>query len=88
MDRISGSGVLTGRAGDTYVTLTPHEEERSYTVEVTVRDFVPVEHFVVTFEHPVMVRDESLNPKNSRLPFPKLRSIQLTTFCGWLQSTL
>ncbi len=63
MDRISGSGVLTGRAGDTYVNLTPHEEEKSYSVEVTVRDFAPVEPFVITFEHPVMMRNERLNPK-------------------------
>lgn len=65
------SGVLTGRAGDTYVNLTPHEEEKSYTVEVTVRDFAPVDPFVITFEHPVMFRDESLNPKKLKTPISK-----------------
>lgn len=71
MDRISGSGVLTGRAGDTYVNLTPHEEDKSYTVEVTVRDFAPVEPFVISFEHPVMVRNERLNPKKLRTSIAK-----------------
>ncbi len=71
MDRISGSGVLTGRAGDTYANLTPHEEEKSYTVEVTVRDFAPVEPFVITFEHPVMVRNVQLNPKKLKTPISK-----------------
>jgi regulatory protein RepA len=72
MDRISGSGVLTGRAGDKYVNLTPHEEDKSYTVEVTVRDFAPVEPFVITFEHPVMVRNEKLNPKKLKTAISKV----------------
>lgn len=71
MDRIAGSGVLTGRAGDTYVNLTPHEKEKSYAVEVTVRDFPPVDPFVITFEHPVMVRNEQLNPKKLKTAISK-----------------
>ncbi len=60
-DRISGSGVWA-RDPDSIVTLTPHEKEGAFTFEATLRTFPPVAPFVVRWSHPLLVRDESLDP--------------------------
>lgn len=60
-DRISGSGVW-GRAVDTNVSITAHEEEDAYTVEATPRGFPKLAPFVIRWEYPLMVRDETLSP--------------------------
>ena len=52
MDRISGSGVF-GRDPDAILTLTPHEEERCFTVESSLRSFAPMEPFVVELDFPL-----------------------------------
>ncbi len=70
MDRVSGSGVFA-RHPDTLLNLTRHETENSYVVEATLRDFKPMEPFVVTFEHPVMVRNEMLNAKRLKTSLTK-----------------
>src|SRR5713101_905269 len=62
MDRISGSGVFA-RDPDTILTMTRHEEEDAYTVDAILRNFPPVKPFVVSREHPLMVRDAKLDPK-------------------------
>jgi hypothetical protein len=62
IDRVSGSGVFA-RDPDTILTMTRHEEEDAYVVDAILRNFPPVEPFVVRRAHPLMVRDESLNPK-------------------------
>lgn len=71
MDRVSGSGVFA-RHPDTLLNLTRHETENSYVVEATLRDFKPMEPFVVTFEHPVMVRNEMLNAKRLKSALTKV----------------
>lgn len=57
IDRISGGGSI-GRDADSLMTLTNHEEEHSFTVDFTVRDFPPIDSFVVKWEHPLLVRTD------------------------------
>src|SRR5215469_867478 len=66
MDRISGGGSIN-RDPDDLVTMTKHEEEHAFTVEFTVRDFAPIEPFVVRWEHPLLVRTD-LDPTKLRKP--------------------
>ena len=61
MDRISGSGVIA-RDADAIITLTAHDSPNAYTVEATLRNFTPLEPFVVEWNFPLMVRRPDLNP--------------------------
>jgi RecA-family ATPase len=61
MDRIGGSGVFA-RDPDTILTMTKHEEENAFTVEAILRNFAPIDSFVVQRQHPLMVRNDELNP--------------------------
>lgn len=65
MDRIGGSGVFA-RDPDAILTMTSHEEEDAFTVDAILRNFPPVEPFVLRRKHPLMIRDEGLDPKNLR----------------------
>ena len=60
-DRISGSGVFA-RDPDSLVIFTAHETEGAFTVETILRNFAPVAPFVVSWQFPLMVRDEQLDP--------------------------
>ncbi len=65
-DRPSGSGVFA-RDPDCLITLTrlsEDEGENRFAVDVTLRDLPPVDKFAVRREHPLMVRDETANPRN------------------------
>jgi len=62
MDRISGSGVF-GRDPDAILTLTPHEEDKCFTVESSLRSFAPMEPFVVEFEWPLFQSREDLDAR-------------------------
>jgi AAA domain len=68
MDRISGSGVLS-RDPDTIITMTDHEEDEAYTVDMILRNFPPQARFAIQRDHPLMVRADQLDP--SRLKKPK-----------------
>jgi hypothetical protein len=61
IDRIGGSGVFT-RDPDTILTMTPHGEPDCFTVDAILRNFAPIESFVVRREHPLMVRVDELDP--------------------------
>ena len=61
MDRISGSGVFA-RDPDAIITMTRHEEDDAFAVEMTLRNHPPQEPFVVRREHPLMVIDSQLDP--------------------------
>ncbi len=61
IDRASGGGVFA-RWGDVMMTFTPHEEEESMTIEMSLRNFAPVSPFVVTWQHPRWSRSEGLDP--------------------------
>ena len=62
IDRISGGGSLN-RDPDGLVTLTRHETDHAFTVDFTLRDFAPIEPFVVKWEYPLLVRDNYLDPE-------------------------
>lgn len=61
IDRISGSGVFA-RDPDSILTLTKHEEDECFAVEATLRNFKPLEPFVVRWGYPLMRRDDELDP--------------------------
>jgi hypothetical protein len=61
IDRISGSGVFA-RDPDSLLVFTKHEEDGAFTVESTLRNFAPVDPFVVRWEHPLMRVDCGLDP--------------------------
>lgn len=67
IDRASGGGVFA-RWGDVILTFTPHEEQDAMTVEMALRNFAPVDPFAVRWEHPVWVRDGTLNPAKLKRP--------------------
>jgi hypothetical protein len=76
IDRISGSGVFA-RDPDTILNFTRHEEPDAFTVEATLRNFKPVEPFVVRWQYPLMRRDEGLDPAKLKQPGgrPKLYTV-------------
>lgn len=61
IDRISGSGVFA-RDPDSLLIFTKHETVNAFTVEPILRNFAPVDPFVVRWEFPLMHRDEELDP--------------------------
>ena len=63
MDRISGSGVFA-RDPDSILLLTQHEEQNSFTVESVLRHHAPIDPFVVTWEYPVLKRNNDLSPED------------------------
>ena len=63
IDRISGSGVFA-RDPDTILPFTRHEEEGSFVVEPILRNLPPQEPFVVTWNHPLMEQDTTLDPQS------------------------
>ena len=60
MDRMSGSGVMA-RDPDAMVVLTPHEEPNAFVAEFVVRHFAQPTSFVLSWSHPLMRRDDSLD---------------------------
>lgn len=58
MDRISGGGSLN-RDPDCLTTFTNHENPLEFTLDFTVRDFPPIDSFVVKWVHPLLVRTAS-----------------------------
>ena len=42
--------------------MTKHENEYTYTVEPTLRNFAPMEPFCVRWNHPLMSRDDVADP--------------------------
>jgi hypothetical protein len=61
IDRQGGSGVF-GRDPDSLLVFTAHEEPGAFTVEPILRNFPPVEPFVVRWKFPLMECDEALDP--------------------------
>lgn len=62
IDRASGGGVFA-RWGDVMMTFTPHEDEDCMTVEMALRNFSPIEPFVVRWIYPRWQRDDEMDPK-------------------------
>jgi hypothetical protein len=62
IDRVSGSGVFA-RDPDSLLNFTAHDEgEGYYTVDATLRNFPPMESFVVHWSFPLFERRNDLNP--------------------------
>lgn len=85
IDRISGSGVFA-RDPDSILVMTKHENENTYTVEATLRNFKPIEPFCLRWEHPLMERDDNVDPADLKRPGNKLKKftpIQLIEVLGY-----
>jgi hypothetical protein len=61
IDRISGSGVFA-RDPDTLTFFTRHEEEGAFVVELILRNFPPVDPFVVKWDWPLFRPEDGLDP--------------------------
>ena len=61
IDRVSGSGVFT-RDPDSIINFTVHEDPGSFVVEAILRNLPPIEPFVVTWNYPLMERNNDLDP--------------------------
>ncbi|HZC35597.1 MAG TPA: hypothetical protein VE242_08290, partial [Chthoniobacterales bacterium] len=67
MDRIAGGGTFA-RDPDAILTFTKHREADCFTVNVIQRSFKPIPPFVVRWQYPVLVRDNSLDPGDLEAP--------------------
>lgn len=67
IDRIGGSGVFA-RDPDSILTMTAHEEEEAFTVDATLRNFKPVDPFVVKWDWPIFYRKADLDPDTLKQP--------------------
>jgi hypothetical protein len=72
LDRGSGAGAWS-RDPDAVLDLTEHqdssEEARIFVAEITVRDFSPIEKFVVRWNFPLLIRDkDGLDPEELKRP--------------------
>jgi hypothetical protein len=67
IDRMSGAGVWA-RDPDSLVTLTPHEEEDCFSVNMTLRNLPRAPEFVVRWDYPLMRVATDLNPEALRRP--------------------
>jgi hypothetical protein len=72
LDRSSGAGAWS-RDPDAVLDLVEHKEstqdKRIFTAEVTVRDFQPIENFVVRWNFPLLQRDtDGLDPTDLKHP--------------------
>ena len=67
IDRMSGAGVWA-RDPDSLVTVTPHEEDDCFSVNMTLRNLPRVPEFVVRWEYPLMRVARDLNPEALRRP--------------------
>lgn len=61
IDRISGSGVFA-RDPDSLLIFTKHEEPDAFTIEPILRNFAPIDPFVVRWQFPLMQPATGLDP--------------------------
>uniref|UniRef100_UPI0040470609 AAA family ATPase n=1 Tax=Limnohabitans sp. TaxID=1907725 RepID=UPI0040470609 len=61
IDRAAGGGALA-RWPDVVMTLTEHNEAACASVEMSLRNFAPVEPFAVRWKYPLWSRDGTLDP--------------------------
>src|SRR5206468_10353416 len=67
IDRGSRSGVFQ-RDPDTLLTMTKHENENCFTVEVIVRNHKPVSDFVLEWHYPLFKARGDLDPQDLKKP--------------------
>ena len=80
IDRMSGAGAWA-RDPDSLVTMTPHEEEDCFTVNMTLRNLPRVDDFVVRWEYPRMLLAKDLNPEALRRPQGRNKVCTDREFC-------
>ncbi len=97
IDRASGAGVFA-RLPDVFMSLSEHAESDAMTVNLALREFPPVDEFVIRCEHPIWARDDRLNPKDLKSrsgpkvkhtesdAFEKLGT-ELLTYSQWKSAT-
>lgn len=61
MDRIGGSGAFA-RDADTIITLTKHDKDDCYTVEMSLRNLPEKPPFVVEWQYPLMIARPGMDP--------------------------
>lgn len=66
IDRISGSGVFA-RDPDSILVMTKHEQESTFTIDATLRNFKPIEPFCIQWKYPLMIRDEQADPTHLKV---------------------
>jgi 5S rRNA maturation endonuclease (ribonuclease M5) len=74
IDRISGSGVFA-RDPDTIITLTEHDEEEAFTVDLILRNFAPIKAFTIKRDHPLMRLAPELDPLNIKQKAGRPKSV-------------
>jgi hypothetical protein len=84
IDRLSGGGSIN-RDPDNLVTMTKHETEHAFTVDFTLRDFAPIDPFVVRWEYPLLVRADDLDPENLKKPIGRRVECSPTDLFGIIQ---
>jgi len=67
LDRISG-GASINRHPDSLLTLTKHETEGAFTVDIITRDFPPMVPFVIKWQYPLLIADKALDPAKLKKP--------------------
>ena len=70
IDRMSGAGAWA-RDPDSLFILSPHEEERCFTVSPTLRNLPVMPEFVLQWDFPLMKPAKDLNPASLRRPQSK-----------------
>lgn len=58
---------MFARNPDSILIMTKHENEYTYTVEPTLRNFSPLDPFCVRWMHPLMERDEGADPERLKV---------------------
>lgn len=74
MDRISGGGSMS-RDPDNLITLTELEEDKTFSVEFTIRDYQQIEKFGVRWQYPLLECDNGLDASKLRKA-PNHRPVQ------------
>lgn len=67
IDRASGSGVWA-RDPDALLMMTPHEQEDCMVLESSLRNFKPVDPFVIRWKYPIWERDVFEDPQALKKP--------------------
>lgn len=70
IDRFRGASSLVGDM-DAILSLTPHEEDGNVIIETEVRSFAPTEAFVVKWDYPHFIIDESKDASKHAKPGAK-----------------
>ena len=87
LDAFSGSGVW-GRAPDSCLTFREHEDERCFTVSANLRHWPQIEPFVVQFDYPRFLIQQTKDPENLKIfkPNGRPRSFSLESLCNLIES--